>query len=309
VSRFLALRLTLLAPTLLGVLLVTFLLLYVAPGDPVQAMVGERSDPATLARLRAELHLDQPLPVRFLRYVGGVVRGDLGTSYITRRPILGDLLQRFPATLRLAGAAMLFAAVTGISLGIYGAWRPGSWPDRVAALGAYLGISFPVYWVGLILILLFAVTLRWLPPSGSGGLVYLVLPAVTLGMRSVAFLARITRDAMRELLASDFVRTARAKGLSEHRVVLGHAFRNALIPVITVLGLDFGSYLTGSILTETIFSWPGVGRYVLTAIDKRDLPAIQGSILFLSLVFVMVNLLTDVVYAVVDRRVGYDDGR
>jgi ABC-type dipeptide/oligopeptide/nickel transport system permease component len=166
-----------------------------------------------------------------------------------------------------------------------------------------------VYWVGLVLILLFAVTLRWLPPSGYGGLAYLALPAATLGMRSVAFLARITRDAMQELLASDFIRTARAKGLPEWRVVLGHAFRNALIPVVTVLGLDFGSYLTGSILTETIFSWPGVGRYVLTAIDKRDLPAIQGSILFLSLVFVMVNLLTDVVYAVVDRRVGYDDGR
>jgi peptide/nickel transport system permease protein/oligopeptide transport system permease protein len=306
VTRYLLLRLTLLAPTLLGVLLVSFLLLYVAPGDPVQAMVGERSDPATLARLRAELHLDDPLPLRFARYVGGVVQGDLGTSYITRRPIVRDLLQRFPATLRLAGAAMLFAAVTGISLGIYGAWRPGSWPDRVATLGAYLGISFPVYWVGLILILLFAVTLRWLPPSGSGGLAYLLLPAVTLGMRSVAFLSRITRDAMRELLGSDFIRTARAKGLGERRVVLGHAFRNALIPVVTVLGLDFGSYLTGSILTETIFSWPGVGRYVLTAIDKRDLPAIQGSILFLSLVFVMVNLVTDVVYAVVDRRVGYD---
>ena len=304
-TRFLLVRLTLLAPTLLGVLLVSFLLLYVAPGDPVQAMVGERSDPATLARLRAELHLDDPLPLRFVRYVGRVVQGDLGTSYITRRPIVRDLLQRFPATLRLAGAAMLFAAVTGISLGIYSAWRPGSWPDRLATLGAYLGISFPVYWVGLILILLFAVTLRWLPPSGSGGWAYLVLPAVTLGMRSVAFLSRITRDAMRELLASDFIRTARAKGLTERRVVLGHAFRNALIPVVTVLGLDFGSYLTGSILTETIFSWPGVGRYVLTAIDKRDLPAIQGSILFLSLVFVMVNLMTDVVYAVVDRRVRY----
>jgi peptide/nickel transport system permease protein/oligopeptide transport system permease protein len=304
-TRYLVLRLSLLAPTLLGVLLVTFLLLYVAPGDPVQAMVGERSDPATLARLRAELHLDDPVPLQFVHYVGGVLRGDLGTSYITRRPIVQDLLQRFPATLRLAGAAMLFAAVAGISLGIYGAWRPGSWADRLATLGAYLGISFPVYWVGLILILLFAVTLRWLPPSGSGGLAYLVLPAVTLGMRSVAFLSRITRDAMRELLASDFVRTARAKGLGERRVVLGHAFRNALIPVVTVLGLDFGSYLTGSILTETIFSWPGVGRYVLTAIDKRDLPAIQGSILFLSLVFVLVNLLTDVVYAVVDRRVRY----
>ena len=305
-TRYLLGRLALLVPTLLGVLALTFFLLYVAPGDPVLAMVGERADPETLARLRAELHLDDPIHIQFARYLGGVARGDLGTSYITRRPILGDLLERFPATLRLAGAAMLFAAVTGLGIGIYGAWRPGGWADRVSAVGAYLGVSFPVYWVGLILILVFAVYLRWLPPSGSGGLAYLVLPALALGMRSVAFLSRMTRAAMQEVLQSDFVRTARAKGLGEGRVVLSHAFRNALLPVVTVLGLDFGSYLTGSILTETIFSWPGVGRYVLTAIDKRDLPAIQGSILFLSLVFVLVNLATDLVYAKVDPRVGYE---
>jgi peptide/nickel transport system permease protein/oligopeptide transport system permease protein len=303
VTRFLLARLALLVPTLAGVLALTFFLLYVAPGDPVEAMVGERADPETIARLRAELHLDDPVPLQFARYVGGVLQGDLGTSYITRRPILGDLLQRFPATLRLAAAAMLFAAVTGIGIGIYGAWRPGGWADRVSALGAYLGVSFPVYWVGLILILAFAVHLRWLPPSGSGGLEYLILPAIALGMRSVAFLSRITRAAMQEVLGSDFVRTARAKGLGEGRVVLSHALRNALLPVVTVLGLDFGSYLTGSILTETIFSWPGVGRYVLTAIDKRDLPAIQGSILFLSVVFVFVNLVTDLIYAKVDPRV------
>jgi ABC-type dipeptide/oligopeptide/nickel transport system permease component len=304
--RFIFGRLALLVPTMFGVLAVTFLLLYVAPGDPVQAMVGERADPETLARLRAELHLDDPLPTQFAHYVGGVLKGDLGTSYITRRPILRDLLERFPATLRLAGAAMFFAAVVGISIGIYGAWRPGGWADRITALGAYLGVSFPVYWVGLLLILVFAVMLRWLPPSGYGGLVYLILPALTLGMRSVAFLSRMTRAAMQEVLQSDFIRTARAKGLVERRVVLGHGLRNALLPVITVLGLDFGAYLTGSILTETIFSWPGVGRYVLTAIDKRDLPAIQGSILFLSLVFVVVNLITDLLYARVDPRVAYD---
>ena len=167
-------------------------------------------------------------------------------------------------------------------------------------------MSFPVYWVGLLLILIFAVQLRWLPPSGSGGLAYIILPALTLGMRSVAFLARMTRASMQEVLQGDFVRTARAKGLNEWRVVLRHALQNALLPVLTVLGLDFGSYLTGSILTETIFSWPGVGRYVLNAIDKRDLPAIQGSILFLSLVFVLVNLVTDLAYAKADPRVAYD---
>jgi ABC-type dipeptide/oligopeptide/nickel transport system permease component len=246
------------------------------------------------------------VPLQFARYVGGVLRGDLGTSYITRRPILGDLLQRFPATLQLAGAAMAFAAIIGISAGVYSAWRPGSWPDRLGTLVAYLGVSFPVYWVGLLLIMIFAVTLRWLPPSGARGPIYLILPALTLGMRSVAVLSRMTRAAMLEVLQSDFVRTARAKGVGEGRVVLRHAFRNALLPVVTVLGLDFGSYLTGSILTETIFSWPGVGRYVLTAIDKRDLPAIQGSILFLSVVFVLVNLVTDMVYARVDPRVEYD---
>jgi peptide/nickel transport system permease protein/oligopeptide transport system permease protein len=306
VKRFLALRLALLLPTLAGVLLVTFLLLYVAPGDPVQAMVGERADAATIARLRAELRLDDPLPLQFARYAGGVIQGDLGRSYITGRPIVRDLVERFPATLRLAGAAMLFATLVGVSMGVYGAWRPGSAIDRTTALIAYGGVSFPVYWVGLLLILVFAVHLRWLPPSGSGGISYLVLPAITLGMRSIAFLSRMTRAAMQEVLRSDFIRTARAKGLGEPRVVLRHALRNALLPVVTVLGLDFGSYLTGSILTETIFSWPGVGRYVLTAIEKRDLPAVQGSILFLSLVFVVVNLLTDLVYAKVDPRVAYE---
>lgn len=305
-KRFLAVRLALLVPTLLGVLVVTFLLLYVAPGDPVQAMVGERADAATIARLRAELRLDDPVHVQFGRYVSSVVQGDLGRSYVTGRPILDDLLDRFPATLTLAASAMTFAAIVGILIGVYGAWRPGSWGDRASALLAYAGVSFPVYWVGLLLILVFAVTLRWLPASGYGGLAFLVLPAITLGMRSVAFLSRMTRAAMQEVLRSDFVRTARAKGLSEGPVVLSHGLRNALLPVVTVLGLDFGSYLTGSILTETIFSWPGVGRYVLTAIEKRDLPAIQGSILFLSLVFVIVNLIADLCYAKADPRVAYD---
>ena len=304
--RVLAVRAALLVPTLLGVLVVAFLLLHVAPGDPVEAIVGERADPATVARLRRELRLDEPLPARFVTYVAGVARGDLGTSYVTRRPIVQDLAERFPATLRLAGAAMLLATVIGVGMGIYGAWRPSTALDRAFGFVAVLGVSFPVYWVGLILILLFAVALRWLPPSGSGGLAFLVLPAITLGMRSIAFLSRVTRTAMQEMLRSDFVRTARAKGLTEGRVVFGHALRNALIPVVTVLGLDFGSYLTGSILTETIFSWPGVGRYVLTAIEKRDLPAVQGSILFLSLVFVVVNLVTDLLYAKVDPRVSYD---
>jgi ABC-type dipeptide/oligopeptide/nickel transport system permease component len=299
-------RLLLAIPTLAGVLIVTFLLLYVAPGDPVVQMVGERADSATIARLRAELRLDDPLYVQFGHYVGGVVRGDLGRSYTTGRPIVQDLVERFPNTLMLAGAAMLLASVIGISLGVLSARTPGGWIDRGSLGIAYVGISFPVYWVGLLLILLFAVTLRWLPPSGFGGFEYLILPALALGSRSIAFLARVTRSSMLEMLGSDFVRTARAKGLRERAVVLRHALRNALIPVITVLGLDFGYYLTGSILTETIFSWPGIGRYVVNAIGRRDLPAIQGSVLFLSVVFVMVNLVTDLAYAKADPRVRYE---
>jgi ABC-type dipeptide/oligopeptide/nickel transport system permease component len=293
-------------PTLAGVLVVTFFLLDIAPGDPVAAMVGERADPATIARLRAELRLDDPLAARFGHYLWDVVRGDLGRSYITQRPIAVDLRERFPKTVQLALAAMILAAVSGIALGVLSAVRPGAVVDRLAMAVSYVGVSFPVYWVGLLLILVFAVTLRWLPPSGSGGLAYLVLPAVTLGMRSIAFLARMTRAAMLDVLSSDFIRTARAKGLNSAAVILRHGFRNALIPVITVLGLDTGSYLTGSILTETIFGWPGLGRYVLSAIEKRDLPAIQGSILFMSLVFLLVNVLTDVVYAKADPRIAYD---
>jgi ABC-type dipeptide/oligopeptide/nickel transport system permease component len=306
VLPFLLRRLVLAVPTLLGVLVVVFALLYVAPGDPVLAMVGERADSATIARLRAELRLDDPLPIQFAHYVGGAVRGDLGRSYITGRPIAQDILERFPKTLLLAATAMLIASTLGITIGVLSARHPGGWTDRLSLGLAYLGISFPVYWVGLILIFVFAVVLRWLPPSGYGRAEFLILPALALGSRSIAFLARVTRSTMLETLGSDYVRTARAKGLRERVVVARHALRNALIPIITVLGLDFGYYLTGSILTETIFSWPGLGRYVVNAISRRDLPAIQGSVLFLSIVFVAVNLITDLAYAKADPRVAYD---
>jgi ABC-type dipeptide/oligopeptide/nickel transport system permease component len=305
VIAFIIRRLMLSIPTLIGVMIVVFLLLYVAPGDPVQDMVGERADAETIARLRKELHLDEPLPKQFVLYAGGVLKGDLGNSYITQRPIIRDIRERFPKTLLLAGSAMLLASILGISIGVLAARNPGGWFDRLSLGFAYLGISFPVYWVGLILILVFAVNLRWLPPSGYGGIKYLILPALALGSRSIAFLARVTRSSMLEVLGGDFVRTARAKGLRERVVVARHALRNALIPIITVLGLDFGYYLTGSILTETIFSWPGIGRYVVNAIARRDLPAINGTVLFLSIVFVLVNLITDLAYAKADPRVAY----
>ncbi len=304
-GTFLLRRLLLAIPTLLGVLVVVFALLYIAPGDPVMEMVGERADSATIAQLRRQLRLDEPRPKQFAAYASGVLRGDLGTSFITGRPIARDIAERFPKTLELACAAMLLAVVLGISVGIVTAAYPGGWLDRLTLAFTYLGISFPVYWVGLILILVFAMILRWLPPSGTGGLAFLVLPAFALGTRSIAFLARMTRSAMLEVLGSDYIRTARAKGLPRTAVLARHALRNALIPVVTVIGLDFGSYLTGSILTETVFSWPGLGRYVVNAISKRDLPAIQGSILFLSVVFVVVNIIADLTYAATDPRVEY----
>jgi ABC-type dipeptide/oligopeptide/nickel transport system permease component len=302
-TAFILRRVLLAIPTLFGVLVVAFLVLQVAPGDPVEAMVGERADSATVARLRAQLHLDEPLVKRFGLYVSDIAKGDLGRSYVTDRPITRDIKERFPKTLQLAGAAMFLAAILGITLGVLSAAKPGGIADRFALALAYVGISFPVYWVGLLLILLFAVQLHWLPPSGFGGIKFLILPALTLGMRSIAFLARMTRSAMLDALNADFIRTARAKGLREGLITMRHGFRNALIPIITVLGLDFGAYLTGSILTETIFGWPGIGRYVVNAISRRDLPAIQGSVLFLSAVFVLVNLLTDLAYAKADPRV------
>jgi ABC-type dipeptide/oligopeptide/nickel transport system permease component len=304
-SRFILRRVLLAVPTLFGVLVVAFLLLYVAPGDPVTAMIGERADSTTIARLRSELKLDDPLYVRFGHYIGNIARGDLGRSYITNRPIARDIRERFPKTLQLAVAAMLFAAFTGITLGVLSARNPGGLSDRLALGIAYIGISFPVYWVGLLFILLFAVTLQWLPASGYGSWKFLILPALALGMRSIAFLARVTRSAMLDALSADYVRTARAKGVSDRVVTLRHALRNAMIPIITVLGLDFGAYLTGSILTETVFSWPGLGRYVVNAIARRDLPAIQGAVLFLSAIFVIVNLLADIAYAKTDPRVAY----
>ena len=304
-TRFVARRVLMAVPTLFGVLVVAFLILHVAPGDPVAAMVGERADAATIARLRHELRLDDPLYVRFGYYLAQIGRGDLGRSYITDRPITLDIRERFPKTLVLALTAMTFAAIAGITLGVASARWPGGWTDRLAAGVAYLGVSFPVYWVALLLILLFAVQLQWLPPSGYGGWKYLVLPALALGMRSIAFLSRVTRSSMLDALAADYARTARAKGLSDLAITLRHALPNALIPIITVLALDFGAYLTGSILTETVFSWPGLGRYVVNAIARRDLPAIQGAVLFMSFVFVLVNLLADIGYAKADPRVAF----
>jgi ABC-type dipeptide/oligopeptide/nickel transport system permease component len=295
-------------PVLAGVLVVTFVLLYIAPGDPVLAMVGDRFDPATLDGLRAELHLDEPVWKQFYHYVAGLIQGDWGTSYITRQPVLDGILEHFPKTLYLASVAILFATLSGVAIGVLSAVRQSTWIDGLGMTFAFLGISFPVYWVGLILILIVAVEWGALPPSGFGGgaLPYLILPALTLGMRSTAYIARLTRSSMLEVIRLDYIRTARAKGLAEWTVIGKHALKAALIPVVTAIGLDFGAYLSGSVLTESIFAWPGIGRFALNAILKRDLPVIQGTVLFLAIVFVLVNLVVDLLYGLLDPRVRYE---
>lgn len=302
--RYLLRRLLALVPVLLGVTFLSFLLLYVVPGDPVQAVAGERYDEAVLAELRAELHLDDPLPVRYGRFLADLVRGDLGVSYVSREPVRDAIAASFPHTLRLALAAMLIAVVLGLGLGLAAALRPGSLLDRAAMLLASTGISVPVFWLGMVLIYVFSLELRWLPPSGygEGSLRHLILPALTLGVASAALIARMTRTALLEALGQDYIRTARAKGLHPARILLVHALRNALLPVVTVVGNDFGSYLSGSVLTERLFAWPGLGRYTLDAVAKRDLPAIQGAILVMALAFVLVNLLVDLSYAWIDPR-------
>jgi len=302
---FIVKRILLFIPTLLGITLVTFLLLQALPGDPVQSMAGERTNPETLARIRAEIGVDRPLPLQYLGYLRLIVQGELGRSLYTNRRVSDDLSEKFPNTLRLALAAVVFASLGGITLGTLSAVNRGRALDRISSVISVGGISLPVFWLGLTLMLLFALHLRWLPPSGmgGGGVAYLVLPAVTLGTYSLASIARVSRSSMIESLSQPYVATARAKGLPERTVVLKHALKNSLIPVVTVIGLDLGSYLNGAVLTETIFGWDGLGRYALDGILKRDYPVIMGVVLFGAVVFVAMNLLVDISYHLIDPRV------
>lgn len=297
-------------PILLGVATVTFLLLHVLPGDPVLSMVGERYDAETLARLRAEMHLDAPLYERYARYLADLARFDLGTSYVTGEPVWESIRQRFPHTLRLAAAAMTIAVVLGIAIGVVAASRRGSALDYFLVSGAVVGVSMPVFWLGVLLIYVFSMRLGVLPASGfgNGSLAYIVLPAFTLAMASTAYVARITRSSVLDEIHETYVKVARAKGAGESRVLMRHALRNALLPIVTVVGVDFGSYLSGAVLTESIFAWPGLGRFTLDAIMKRDLPAIQGAVLFMAVLFMAVNLLVDLIYARVDPRVQLSRG-
>ena len=303
--RYLLKRVLLFIPTLLGITLITFILMKSLPGDPVVSMAGERATPETIARIRTELGLDRGLGVQYLLYLKNICAGQLGRSIFTHVKVSDDLVQKFPNTLRLALAAMLFASLAGIGLGVAAALKRGTFWDRLITLVSVGGISIPVFWLGLALMLFFAFYLRWLPPSGmgNGGLRHLVLPAVTLGTFSLSYIARITRSSMLESLSQPYIAAARAKGIPEYAVVLKHALKNSLIPVVTLIGLDLGSYLNGAVLTETIFGWDGLGRYALDGIIKRDYPIIMGVVLFGAVVFVTVNLLVDISYTFLDPRV------
>ena len=283
-----------------------FLLAHIVPGDPVQQMLGEGARLEDLNQLRHALGLDLPLPTQYGRYLADVVRGNLGESFRYQRPVSRVILEHYPATLELAFVALLACAAIGISAGVLAAHKRGQVEDRAVSVFTLLGLSVPNFALGPVLILVFSVILGWLPVSGRGGLSHLVLPAITLGAALAAILTRMVRTAVIEELSSDYVRTARAKGLSESAVLFRHAFRNALIPILTILGLQFGTLLAGTIVTETIFSWPGIGRLAVTAIEARDYPLLQGCILLIAVSYVLVNLLTDFVYLLVDPRVRFE---
>ena len=290
-------------PVLFGVIVITFILMYLVPGDPVVSMVGERYDEETIHKLRKELHLDDSLPMQFVHYVSNVLRGDFGKSFVTGGSVSEELLIKLPNTLILAVASMIIAIITGLTMGIVSSLKPQSILDKITMFFALAGISAPVFWVGLMLILFIGVFLQWLPPTGFGGIEHIILPAITLGLRSAAYLARLTRATMLDVLNQDYIRTARMKMLPEWKVILKHGFPNILIPIITVIGTDFGSYLSGAVLTESIFGWPGIGRYALEAILKRDFPVIQGTVLFMALMFILANLIVDIFYGIVDPRI------
>ena len=298
-------RLLLLVPVVWGVVTVVFSFIHLVPGDPVLAMVGENAQPADIARLRQQLGLNDPLHVQYFRYLAKLVRGDLGVSLHTGKPVLKTIIQRYPATIELALASLLLALIISIPLGVLSATKRNSPMDHFSMVLALLGISMPNFWLGPLLIILFSIKLNLLPVSGSGGLSHLILPAITLGTAMTALLTRMVRASMLEVMGQDYIRTARAKGLPERVVIYKHALKNALIPVVTIVGLQFGTLLTGAIITETIFAWPGLGRLTIQSISRRDYPLVQGCILMISLTYILVNLATDLLYTVLDPRIRY----
>jgi peptide/nickel transport system permease protein len=327
-------RLLSLIPTLFGVSIIVFLFLRMIPGDPALALAGEHATEANVERIREEFGLNKPLHEQYLTYMGKVLRGDLGRSILSRRPIMDEIRVRFPATLELSICALIVALVIGLPAGVISATKRNSPIDNIAMVGSLLGISMPIFWLGLMLNWFFAVRLGWLPSvtrldasidlqritnliivdsilTGNAeallnGIKHLILPAIALGTIPMAIVARMTRSAMLEVLEQDYVRTARAKGLAERVVTLRHALKNALLPIITILGLQVGVLLSGAVLTETIFAWPGIGRWLYLSILSRDYPIVQGMALFITVLFLVVNLLVDLSYALVDPRIRYD---
>jgi peptide/nickel transport system permease protein len=304
--HFLIRRLLLTIPVLLGVATLVFSLVHLVPGDPVQAMLGESASPQDVAELRGRLGLDRPLYEQYGGFLKGLATGNLGRSLRTNQPVVAAIAERVPATLELAFAAMLVATIVAIPLGIVAAASAGTRVDHAATTLALVGISVPNFWLGPLLAIVFSVTLGWLPVSGRGTLAHLVLPAVTLGAPLAAVLARMTRASVIEELRELYVLAARARGVSRTAAVLRHAFRNSLIPIVTVLGLQFGAVLTGAVITETIFAWPGVGRLLIQSISFRDYPLVQGCILLIAITYVTMNLLTDLAYGLLDPRIRYD---
>lgn len=304
--RYLFRRLLLLFPVVWGVCTSVFLLIHLTPGDPVEVMLGEAALPVAKEALRQTLRLDRPLPEQYLVFLRGLAMGDLGISLFSREPVLTTLLQALPATFELAVAGLLTALAIGFPLGIVAAVKRDTSLDRGGRIFALLGVSIPNFVLGPLLILLFAIWFNWLPVSGRGGLEHLLLPALTLGLALAGTLSRMVRASLLEVLGREYIRVARAKGLSEGRVILRHGLTAALIPVITVVGLQSGALLSGAIITETIFAWPGLGRLTLQAIQARDYPLVQGCVLAISFGYILVNTVTDIVYAYVDPRIRYE---
>lgn len=298
-------RIFLVIPTMIGITLITFILLKALPGDPVQGLAGERTSPETIKRLKKELGTEQPVLLQYAGYMKLLLRGELGRSYYTNRKITDDIKEKLPNTIKLAVGAMIFSTLVGLLLGILMAIAPGSIWDRIGQLISVSGISIPVFFLGLLLIYLFSFVFQILPPSGmgNGSILFLIMPAATLGLNSSAYLARITRSSLIEILSQPYIVTAKAKGVKKSSIMVKHALKNAFIPIVTLIGLDFGSYLNGSVLTETIFGWDGIGRYAVEGIFKRDYPVILGCVLVGAILFILVNLSVDLLYGFFDPRI------
>lgn len=296
-------RLLILILLLFGITLLTFWLTKELPGDPVENLVGERAQPEVIEKIRRELGVDKNVFTQYMGYVKRLLKGEMGRSYFTNRKVLDDILIKFPNTIKLAFGAMLIAVPIGLFLGFLAAYKKDTPADRIISSLSILGLSLPVFWSGLLLMLFFSLRLRLFPPSGTGDLSFLVLPALTLSLPAIATLVRITRTSVIEIADMPFINTARAKGLSVFKINSVHIFRNVLIPLVTVIGLDFGSYLNGAVLTETIFGWDGIGRFTMDGIIKRDYPVIMGCIIIGTVVFVLINLMVDILYHYLDPRV------